>query len=588
LGYLDSPARCVGGHLSKNPTTGLRAAVRACRNLFAWTVLFSAGINLLYLAPSIFMMQIYDRVLNTGGLLTLALLGVVLLFALSVLAMLDLTRARLGARVGLRLNRLLSRQVIELGFTPGRSGDVQRSQAARDFDTLRQVFASPAAFAILDAPWTLVFVAVCFMIHPLIGALTLAGGLILLLIALRNEHAMRPIIERTTQLAPRYYAAQEADRGASEAVRALGMRGVLIDRQLERRQELLVEQTRASMMQAAYGSTSRFWRLLLQSGVLAAGAYLAVNGQISPGALIAGSILAARALAPLEQMVAGLRQVEQARVAFRNLTALIDDAPAESDRTSLPAPCSGLRFERVSVRVPDTDRLALGGVGFAADCGQVLGIIGPSGAGKSTLARIAAGAIPPDAGVVRLDGANLAHWDSNELGKHIGYLPQEVALLAGAVGENIRRFAPASAETDALTIAAAQAAGAHEMILRLPKGYDTMLGPQGRGVSLGQAQRIALARALYDDPVLLVLDEPNAHLDNEGEIALIQAINKAKARGAAVITIAHRAGVIAAVDRVMVLRDGAVDKIGPRDEIMRTLAQAGAGNLTPIRARENQ
>lgn len=578
--------------MSKNPTAGLRAAVRACRNLFAWTVLFSAGINLLYLAPSIFMMQIYDRVLNTGGLLTLALLGVVLLFALGVLAMLDLTRARLGARVGLRLNRLLSRQVIELGFTVGRSGDVQRAQAARDFDTLRQVFASPAAFAILDAPWTLVFVAVCFLIHPLIGVLTLGGGVILLLIALRNERAMRPIIERTTVLAPRYYAAQEADRGASEAVRALGMRGVLIDRQLERRQELLVEQTRASMMQAAYGSTSRFWRLLLQSGVLAAGAYLAVNAQISPGALIAGSILAARALAPLEQVVGGLRQVEQARVAYRNITSLIDDAPAEAERTSLPTPTSGLRFERVSVRVPDTDRLALSGVAFAAECGEVLGIIGPSGAGKSTLARIAAGAIAPDAGVVRLDGANLAHWDPNELGRHIGYLPQEVALLAGTVGENIRRFLPSSPEIDVLTITAAQAAGAHEMILRLPKGYDTVLGPQGRGVSLGQAQRIALARALFDDPVLLVLDEPNAHLDNEGEVALIQAIAKAKARGAAVITIAHRAGVIAAVDRVMVLRDGVVDKIGPRDEMMRSLAAqqagAGAGNLTPIRARESQ
>jgi PrtD family type I secretion system ABC transporter len=579
------------GFLAKVPATGLRAAIRACRNLFAWTVLFSAGVNLLYLAPSIFMMQIYDRVLNTGGLMTLGLLGVVLAFALTVLALLDLTRQRLGARVGLRLNRLLSRQVIELGFVPGRGGaDISRMQAARDFDTLRQVFASPAAAAILDAPWTLVFVAVCFLIHPLIGILTLAGGIILLLIALRNEHAMRPIIERTTALAPRYYAAQEADRGASEAVRALGMRGVLIDRQMERRQELLVEQTRAAMMQAAYGSTSRFWRLLLQSGVLAAGAYLAVNALISPGALIAGSILAARALAPLEQVVAGLRQVEQARVAYKNLTALIDDAPQDTERTTLPAPQSGLRFERISVRIPEADRLALSNISFEAQCGEVLGIVGPSGAGKSTLARVAAGAISPDAGVVRLDGANLAHWEPNALGRHVGYLPQEVALIAGTVGENIRRFAPQSAETDALTITAAQVAGAHEMIQRLPKGYDTVLGPLGRGVSLGQAQRIALARALYDEPVLLILDEPNAHLDNEGEVALIQAINKAKARGAAVITVAHRAGVIAAVDRVLVLRDGVIDAIGPRDEIMRSLAaaQAGSGNLTPLRARESQ
>lgn len=577
--------------MAANQTSGLRGAVRACRNLLVWTVVFSAGINLLYLAPSIFMMQVYDRVLNTGGIATLGLLGVVLIFALSVLALLDLTRQRIGARIGLRLNRLLSRQVIQLGFGAGRGpADLARTQAARDFDTLRQVFGSPAATAILDAPWTIVFVAVCFMIHPLVGALTLAGGIVLLLIAMRNEHAMRPIIERTSALAPRYYAAQEADRGASEAVRALGMRGVLIDRQLERRQELLAEQTRAAMMQAAYGSTSRFWRLLLQSGVLAAGAYLAVNGQISPGALIAGSILAARALAPLEQVVGGLRQVEQARQAFRSLTELIDDAPKEVDRTSLPAPTTGLRFERVSVRLPDGDRLALNNISFAAERGEVLGVIGPSGAGKSTLARIAAGAIAPDAGVARLDGANLAHWDPDALGRHVGYLPQEVALIAGTVGENIRRFAPSSNEADVLTIAAAQSAGAHDMILRLPKGYDTQLGPMGRGLSLGQAQRVALARALYDDPVLLVLDEPNAHLDAEGEVALIQAINRAKARGAAVLTVAHRAGVIAAVDKVLVVRDGAIDAFGPRDEIMRALnaAQSGAGNLTPIRARESQ
>lgn len=576
--------------MAENPTTGLRGALRACRNLIAWTVLFSAGINLLYLAPSIFMMQIYDRVLNTGGIATLGLLGVVLIFALTVLALLDLTRQRLGARVGLRLNRLLSRQVIQLGFAGQRGADVSRTQAARDFDTLRQVFASPAANAILDAPWTLVFVGVCFLIHPMIGLLTLGGGITLVLIALRNEHAMRPIIARTAQLAPRYYSAQEADRGAAEAVRALGMRGVLVDRQLERRQELLVEQTRAAMMQAAYGSASRFWRLLLQSAVLAMGAYLAVNGQISAGALIAGSILAARALAPLEQVVGGLRQVEQARVAYKNLVELIDDAPQEIERTMLPTPQAGLRFERVSVRLPEGDRLALNNISFEAPCGQVLGVIGPSGAGKSTLARIAAGAASPDAGVARLDGANLAHWDPDALGRHVGYLPQEVALLAGTVGENIRRFAPSSAEADALTIAAAQSAGAHDMILRLPKGYDTVLGPQGRGLSLGQAQRVALARALYDDPVLLVLDEPNAHLDAEGEVALIQAINRAKARGAAVITVAHRAGVIAAVDKVLVLRDGAIDAHGPRDEIMRQLnaAQANAANLTPIRARENQ
>lgn len=555
-----------------------------------WALLFSAGINLLYLAPSIFMMQVYDRVLTTGGMGTLGLMGVVLAFALIVLALLDWTRQRLGARFGLRLNRLLARKVTELGLsaTNGRGVDPKRAQAARDFDTLRQVFSSPGAIALIDAPWTIVFVAVCFLIHPLIGGLTLAGGIVLLLIALRHEHVMRPIVARTAASQPKYYAAQEAERSAAEAVRALGMQGVLVDRQLERRQEVLNEQTRALMVQSAYGAASKFWRLLLQSAVLAAGAFLAVEGLISPGALIAGSILAARALAPLEQVVGGLRQIEQARIAYANLYDLIDKAPDETDRTALPPPRGALRLERISMRVPDGQRLALNGVSFSTEPGEALGVVGPSGAGKSTLARVIVGAIPPDAGVVRLDGANVAHWESDALGRHIGYLPQEVALLAGTVGENIRRFTPSSVEADALTIAAAETAGAHEMILRLPNGYDTMLGPQGRGLSLGQAQRVALARALYDDPALIVLDEPNAHLDQEGEAALVQAINRAKARGATIIAIAHRAGVIAAVDRILVLQDGAVSTIGPRDEVSRTLMGGANAQVTPLRARENQ
>jgi ATP-binding cassette subfamily C protein len=571
---------------------GLRGALAACRNLIGWAVLFSAGVNLLYLAPSIFMMQVYDRVLTTGGMGTLVLMGAVLLFALSVLALLDWTRNRLGARLGLRLNRLLARTVVGLSFVAnGRGVDAARAQAARDFDTLRQVFTSPGANAVLDAPWSLVFVVVCFLIHPLIGAFTVVGGVVLLAIALRHEQVMRPIIQRTSEAAPRYYAGQEADRVASEAVRALGMREALIDRQLSRREDLIVEQTRATMTQSAYGSLSRFWRLVLQSAVLGVGAYLAVQNLISPGALIAGSILAARALAPLEQVVGGLRQLEQAHVAYKGLVKLIDEAPEETDRTALPAPRGVLKFERVSVRVPDAQKLALANVTFTADAGEVLGVIGPSGAGKSTLARIAVGAIAPDSGIVRLDGANLAHWDGDALGVHIGYLPQEVSLLAGTVGENIRRFAPQTVESDALVIAAAESAGAHEMILRLPNGYDTKLGAQGRGLSFGQAQRVALARALYNDPMLIVLDEPNAHLDAEGESALVRAITQAKARGATILTIAHRAGLIAAADRVLVLREGAMETIGPRDEVTRNLMQQATpapSNLTPMRAREGQ
>lgn len=569
--------------------TGLRAALTASRDLIGWAVLFSAGVNLLYLAPSLFMLQIYDRVLTTGGITTLLLLFAVLAFALLILGLLDTARQRLAARLGLRFNRLLAPTVIDLGLSrTSVGGDTARAQAARDFDTLRQTFVSPAAFAVLDGPWTIVFVLACFMIHWVVGAVTLAGAVILVLIALRHEHALRPIIARTSELAPKFYAAQQTDRGQSEAMNALGMRRAMVERQMAARQDFVATQTETLWTQSAYGSASKVWRLLLQSIVLGVGAWLAIERQISPGALIAGSILAARALAPIEQAIGGWRQIEQARLAYKNLYELIDNAPAQPERTALPDPRGEVRFERVTVRVPDAQRLALRDVTFALQPGEVLGVVGPSGAGKSTLARVASGALAPDVGTVRLDGASLADWDIDARGRFVGYLPQDVSLFRGTIAENIRRFAPASDHADTLTIAAAQAAGAHDMILRLPQAYETVLGPRGAGLSLGQAQRIALARALYDNPPFMVLDEPNAHLDAEGEQALMKAINDAKAAGASVILVAHRSGVISIADKLLVLRDGAIERFGPREEVARAMAQQAqqAGAVTPLRRGE--
>ena len=566
--------------------TGLRAALTASRNLIGWAVLFSAGINLLYLAPSLFMLQVYDRVLTTGGVVTLLLLFAVLAFALLILGLLDTTRQRLAARLGLRFNKLLAPTVIDLGLSrTGAGSDTTRAQAARDFDTLRQTFVSPAAFAALDGPWTILFVLACFMIHWVVGVVTLVGGAVLVLIALRHEHALRPIIAKTSELAPKFYAAQQTDRGASEAMNALGMRQPMIERQMAARNDFVATQTETLWTQSAYGSASKVWRLLLQSIVLGVGAWLAIDRQISPGALIAGSILAARALAPIEQAIGGWRQIEQARIAYKNLYALIDAAPAEPERTALPDPRGEVRFERVTVRVPDAQRLALREVNFQLQPGEILGVVGPSGAGKSTLARVASGALAPDVGVVRLDGASLADWDTDARGRFVGYLPQDVSLFRGTIAENIRRFAPASDLADTLTIAAAQQAGAHDMILRLPQAYETVLGQRGAGLSLGQAQRIALARALYDSPPFLVLDEPNAHLDAEGEQALMKAMTEVKARGASVILVAHRSGVIAIADKLLVMRDGAIERFGPREEVARALAQQASGAVTPIRAR---
>jgi len=575
--------------MARKEGAGLRSALAACRSLMGWTVLFSAGINLLYLAPTIFMMQVYDRVLTTGGITTLVLMSVILVFALGTLALLDRTRMRLAARMGLRLDRIVSPMVAAAALQ-GTGREPGRAQAARDFDTFRQVLTSPVATAFLDTPWTIVFVGVAFVIHPLIGAATLVGGVVLTLIALRHEHVMHPNIVDTAQLTARYYAGAEGDRAASEAVRALGMRQVLVRRQLERRRELLAAQTHATFTQSSYGSLSRFWRLVLQSAVLGLGAYLAIERQISPGSLIAGSILTSRALAPLEQIVAGWRQIEQARIAYGNLVKLIDEAPPERPHTALPAPRGEVRFESVSVRIPETNRAALQSVSFALAPGEMLGIVGPSGAGKSTLARAAVGALPLERGTVRLDGANLADWEPDALGQHIGYMPQDLSLLAGTVGENIRRFAPASAETDDMTIAAARAAGAHELILRLPNAYDTPLGLGGRGLSLGQSQRVALARALFGNPKLIVLDEPNAHLDGDGEVALVAAMRQAASRGATVMVVAHKRSIIAVVSKLLLLSDGAVEAFGARDEVARKFMRVvdSANNLSPLPTREKQ
>jgi ATP-binding cassette subfamily C protein len=538
------------------------------------------------------MLQVYDRVLTTGGLATLGFISIILLIALGVLAFLDMLRTRLLSRLSLRLDRLLAPTLIEAA-SPRDSADAGRRQVMRDFDTLRQAASGPAAVAMMDAPWAPIFVGVCFMIHPYIGLVALLGGALLIAIAFQNERALRRDLADIGEIAPRLYADQEADNASVDAVRAMGMRGAVTKRRLAQRGELNTVQTHMAFKSAAYASLTKYVRLVLQSTALGVGAWLAVERQISPGALIAGSILAARALSPLEQIVGAWRQIGQARLALTSIRTITAEASAAPQRMDLPPPRGDLNFDRVSVRI--RGQFALVNASLTLSPGEVLGVLGPSGAGKSTLARIAANALAPEAGVVRLDGANLADWEPDALGKHIGYLPQEIGLLAGTIAENIRRFS-ATTSGDANTIdpeiiAAAKAAGAHDLILRFPGGYLHPLGRGGSGLSPGQAQRVALARALYRAPPLIVLDEPNAHLDSEGEAALLKAVEGARARGAAILIVAHRAGVLALADRLAVLREGRVDLVGPRDEVMRKLAAAAAEsatNLTTLRPREAQ
>jgi ATP-binding cassette subfamily C protein len=556
---------------SQPGTEPLADALRACRVHFLWAAVFSALVNLLYLTPTLYMMQVYDRVVPTGGLTTLALVTAVAVFALATLAALDWLRGRLLLRAGLRLDRLLAGRV--LGRVVDIQGRAPNTQALREFDNVRGAVAGQGALALFDAPWTPLYLACCFLLHPGIGVLTLVGGIILFILAVMNERDSRPRLNRAIQSSNAAYAAQEGVAGQAEVVRALGMRQASINKQIEQRRAATAQQADAQLTGGQYTGAIKFVRLALQSAALGLAALLAVRSEISPGAIIASSVLLSRAVAPIELLVGAWPSLVQGRASWKSLTELFaSTAGTERPRTALPAPAGRLQVETVTVRYPETEAPQLRAVSFALQPGQTLGVVGSSGSGKTTLARVVAGAMKPSSGSVRIDGAEYDAREGDDLARHIGYLPQNPSLFAGSIKDNISRFGSAmgvdAATIDRQAVAAAQAAGAHDMIQRLPHGYDTVLGPYGSGVSAGQAQRVALARALYGEPALLVLDEPNSNLDQEGESALMTAILASAARGAAVVIVAHRAGVLARVDRLLMLRDGAVHLEGPREEVL--------------------
>lgn len=564
-------------------TEPLAEALKACRSHFLWAAVFSALVNLLYLTPTLYMMQVYDRVVPTGGLTTLMLITVVAVFALAALAGLDWLRGRLMLRAGLRLDRMLSGKVL------ARVMDLQarapNTQALREFDNVRGAIGGQGMLALFDAPWTPIYLLCCFLLHPAIGLLTLVGGLILFSLAWLNERDTRPRLSKAIQSQNSAYAAQEAVAGQSEVVRALGMRRSSIARQIEQRRHATAAHADAQLTGGKYSGAIKFLRLTMQSAALGLAALLAVRGDISPGAIIASSVLLSRAVAPIELLVGVWPTLVQAGASWKTLTDLFaSTAAVDRDRTALPDPKGRLQVEAVSVKFPDTDAPQLRSVSFALQPGQTLGVVGASGSGKTTLARVIAGALKPQAGTVRLDSAEYEAREGDDLARWIGYLPQVPSLFAGSIKENISRFAAAAGvdpqTVDRMAVQAAIAAGTHELILRLPHGYDTRLGPFGQGLSAGQAQRVALARALYGDPVLLVLDEPNSNLDQEGEAALMQAILGAAARGAAVVVVAHRAGVLARVDRLLMMRDGGVQMEGPREEVLERIRAGAAGGAT--------
>lgn len=560
----------------------LAEALKACRTHLIWAAVFSALVNLLYLTPTIYMLQVYDRVVPTGGITTLLLITAVAVFALATLATLDWLRTRILVRAGLRLDRQLADRILaRMIDMPGRASG---AQALREFDAVRSAVSGQGVIALFDAPWTPIYLLACFLLHPFIGVLTLVGAVVLVVLAVMNERDARPRLKQAHDAQIDAYSAQQAVAEQAEVVRALGMRRAGIARQVRQRQAAADRQADAQFTGGRYTGAIKFLRLLLQSLSLGGAAWLAVEGQLSPGAIIAASVLLTRAVAPIELLVGAWPSLVAARSGWKTLTDLFEGT-AEVDRpvTALPAPRGRLALDGVAVRLPGTEQPQIRGVTLQLEPGETLGVVGPSGSGKTTLARAMAGALRPTVGTVRLDGAEYEAREGDDLARFIGYLPQSPSLFAGTIKDNVSRFAAAtgtpSAEVDRLAVAAAQAAGAHEMILRLPEGYDTVLGPYGAGLSAGQAQRVALARALYGDPVLLVLDEPNSNLDQDGETALMAAVKDAAGRGAAVVIVAHRAGVLARVDRLLMLNGGAVVAEGPREQVLARMRGAPSGEV---------
>lgn len=543
----------------------LRAAWNESRDSFVALGVFSCAINLLWLAPSIYMLQVYDRVLASGSAVTLLMLSLIGLFLLATMGVLEWVRARMLVRFGNRLHGQLAGRLFDISFRQSLLGGGQQSagQPLQDLQGLRQFLGGPGLFAFFDAPWLPLYIALMFAFHPLFGWLAVLGALVLVGIAILQERRSAAMLREANREAAGSQAELSGTLANADAIEGLGMATQLRQRWDASYGRVLAAQTLASERAGLYSTSSRVIRLVLQSAVLGAGAWLVLDEQMSGGLMIAGSILLGRALAPIDQITGQWRTFVAARGQFARLNEVLNRIPAPQPRMSLPTPSGAVTAEALVVVPPGAQAPVLRGVSFTVMPGEIIGIIGPSAAGKSTLARVLLGIWPAQQGRVRLDGAEVHGWNRSELGPHVGYLPQGVELFDGTVAENIARFGEVVPEQ---VVAAAQLAGAHEMILRLPRGYDTPVGAVGGALTAGQRQRLGLARAVYGQPRLVVLDEPNSNLDEAGEIALAKALAALRQR-ATVFVISHRAGILPALDKLLVLNEGQLVAFGPRDEV---------------------
>ncbi|HYC02713.1 MAG TPA: type I secretion system permease/ATPase [Azospirillaceae bacterium] len=567
----------------KKPKTELQLALGECKDGFAIAAAFSFFINLLMLVSPLYMLQVYDRVLTARSGYTLVMLTVLALFLLGVMGGLEFLRSQVLVRIGNRIDTRLAERLFTAVYKRSLAlASGSRTQPLSDLLTLRQFLTGQGLFAFFDAPWAPLFIIVIFMMHPLLGMVALGGGVALFALALLMENVTRQPLQQANVEAMRATGFAETNLRNAEVLEAMGMLPGMRSRWYASQQKMLALQSLASDRAGVVSAITKFTRLVIQTLILGVGAWLAIKNEITPGMMIASSIIMGRALAPVEQAIGVWKLLIAARGAYSRLTELLEKIPAVKDRMQLPAPTGTMTLEGVVAVPPGGQQPTLRGITLQFNAGEAIGVIGPSAAGKSTLARLIVGVWPAYAGKVRLDGADIQSWDRELLGPHMGYLPQDVELFNGTVAENIARFAEVDAEA---VVEAARKAGVHEMILRLAQGYDTQIGEGGSVLSAGQRQRIGLARALYGDPKLVVLDEPNSNLDDEGEAALNAAIMELKGRGRTAIIIAHRPSVLAAVDRIVVLRDGQVQMFGPRQEVLSKFVRPVA---TPVQAPPQQ
>jgi ATP-binding cassette subfamily C protein len=567
------------------PTTSLRgilATIPGIRSAALTIVLLSGLINLLALTSSIYMLQLYDRVIPSHSVPTLVALTVMILVLYAGFGLFEWVRTRLLNRIATRLDRSLRGRVFDmvlaLAMRTRREGDALLPVS--DLDRIRGFIAGPGPVALVDLPWTPLYLVLVYLLHPWLGLLALGGALSLVAMTILTEARSRAPMRAAAASASARRQFVEATRRNAEAVRALGMTERLSRRWGGLTEAHLGNHRIASDIAGSQGAVSRVLRLAVQSGILGLGAYLVIIGEATGGVMIAASIVASRAFAPVETAIANWRDFLATRQSAARLAQLLANHASRPASLDLPDPSRTLIVEGLWIAPPGERHPIVKNVSFRLEAGQTLGIIGPSASGKSTLVRAIVGAWSPLRGTVRLDGAALEQWANEPLGRHIGYLPQDIELFDGTVAENIARFAPDASAADVL--AAAMAADIHEMILRLPAGYETRIGEGGAVLSGGQRQRLGLARALYGLPFLIVLDEPNSNLDAAGEAALGRAIAQAKARAAIVIVVAHRPSALAGCDQVLVMADGQVQAIGPKEETLRKVLVSSA---PPVAAR---